>query len=91
MLNFLTPPTDNLYKFVAITGLLLIFVSIFYPIFLDIQINEKILEIEKDSKIVTIEATKLDRESNDMQRKTNDLQKKMQAFKEHPIIFLQNN
>jgi len=84
MLNFLTPPTDNLYKFIAITGLLFIFASIFYPTFLNIQINERILESEKDIEIATIERTKLERESNDIERKANDMQKKVEGFKQNP-------
>ncbi len=75
MLNFLTPPTDNLYKFIAITGLLFIFASIFYPTFLNIQINEKISELEKDLEIVTIEIANLEKESNEIGRKTDDTQK----------------
>ncbi len=83
MLNFLTPPTDNLYKFIAIAGLLFIFASIFYPTFLNIQINERILESEKDIEIATIERTKLERESNVIERKTNDIQKKVEGFKQN--------
>lgn len=84
MLNFLTPPTDNLYKFIAITGLLFIFASVFYPTFLNIQINERILESEKDSEIVTIEMTKLERESKDIERKIDDMQKQLKDFKQNP-------
>lgn len=69
MFNFLTPPTDNLYKFIAITGLLFIFASLFYPTFFNIQINERILDSEKDVETATkdietatIETTKLERE-----------------------------
>jgi len=86
MLNFLIPPTDNLYKFIAITGLLFIFASFFYPTILNIKINERILESEKDIEIAKIESAKLEREAGEIELKLNIEQKDVETFKENKNI-----
>jgi hypothetical protein len=39
-----TPPTDNLYKFMAISGLLLLAASIYFPFSLQIKLNDQTLD-----------------------------------------------
>jgi hypothetical protein len=55
-MDFLKPPTDNLYKFLAMSGLLLFLVSMTYPPWLYYRLNISIYELEKDSKILELEA-----------------------------------
>jgi hypothetical protein len=54
-MDFLKPPTDNLYKFVPIPGLLLVLVSLTYPPWLSYRLNISIYELEKDTKILELE------------------------------------
>lgn len=55
MMDFLKPPTDNLYKFVAMSGLVLFLVSMTYPPWLSYRFSSSIFELEKDSKILKLE------------------------------------
>ena len=54
-MDFLKPPTDNLYKFVAMSGLLLFLVSMTYPPWLHYRLSSSIFELEKDTKILKLE------------------------------------
>lgn len=55
MMDFLKPPTDNLYKFVAMSGLVLFLVSMTYPPWLSYRFSSSIFELEKDTKILELE------------------------------------
>jgi hypothetical protein len=55
MMDFLKPPTDNLYKFVAMSGLVLFLVSLTYPPWLSYRLSSSIFELEKDTKILELE------------------------------------
>ena len=57
-MKFLTPPTDNLYKFIAIFGLILIGLSFFVT---DLYLDEK-HEINKDYSNFSVEAENTEKE-----------------------------
>ncbi|WP_136480485.1 hypothetical protein [Cognatitamlana onchidii] len=59
-MNFLTPPTDNLYKFIAIFGLVLIGLSFFVS---DLYLDEK-HEINKDFSNYLVDAENTEKEYN---------------------------
>ena len=54
-MDFLKPPTDNLYKFLAMSGLLLLLVSQTYPPCLYYRLNISMYELEKDQKTIGLE------------------------------------
>ena len=53
--DFFKPPTDNLYKFVCICGLLLLLISITYPPWLMHKNYLRILYLKRDSDLLTAE------------------------------------
>lgn len=54
-MDFLKPPTDSLYKFVALSGLILILVSITWPPWLLNKLMLSQYEVEKDQKVLEAE------------------------------------
>lgn len=54
MLDKFLPPTDNLYKFTAISGLLLIVFS-FVPNYFSFKLGEQIIDLRKRTNIIHIE------------------------------------
>jgi preprotein translocase subunit SecG len=70
MIDKLFPPTDNLYKFSAIAGLLFIILS-FYPQYLNFKLNEQKIENMKNSKILMTDL-KLANEELELLRKKHE-------------------
>jgi hypothetical protein len=56
MLDILKPPTDNLYKFLAITGLLLFTISIVLPCYALVTLEIKRLEAVKELNVTKAES-----------------------------------
>jgi len=54
--DFLKPPTDNLYKFMCIVGLILFLVSVTYPPWLLHRSTLALLEAQRDSELLQLEA-----------------------------------
>ena len=55
MFDFLKPPTDNLYKFIALTGLLLLVVSVALPAYALYALEIKRLEAKQEVNIAKAE------------------------------------
>jgi hypothetical protein len=64
MLDKFLPPTDNLYKFLSITGLLLIVLS-FYPTYLTLKFEEQRIEQDKNHKMFMAEVKILEQQNED--------------------------
>jgi preprotein translocase subunit SecG len=75
MLDKFLPPTDNLYKFVAISGLLFIVLS-FYPNYLNFKLGEQKIEHLKNLNILNIELKNLVEESEQISKKANEIKDK---------------
>jgi hypothetical protein len=79
-MDILKPPTDNLYKFIAISGLLIILASFVFPQILYKDYAMKFAEIEGDLRVLerqmdTLNSIK-DTESDDpRQKKEDDIEK----------------
>jgi hypothetical protein len=54
-MDFLKPPTDNLYKFLAMSGLLLLLVCQTYPPWLSYRLSISMFELDKDIKVEELE------------------------------------
>jgi hypothetical protein len=61
MLNDFLPPTENLYKFISITGLFL-FVLSFYPFYLQHKLAEQQFELIKNQAILRLDSRLLEKE-----------------------------
>ena len=53
-MNLPLPPTDNLYKFVALSGTILFILGLYAPLYLDEQFHDKLLDY--DLKVAKYEA-----------------------------------
>jgi len=71
-MNLPSIPTDNLYKFLAITGLILCLVSIFYPTIEGDKIDREIIQLETNTNIYLRESEHLNREQDFFEEKLDD-------------------
>jgi cell division protein FtsB len=55
MIEFLKPPTDNLYKFMCICGLILFLVSVTYPTWLLNKLVHSYYENRRDSEVLRVD------------------------------------
>ncbi|MEJ6121350.1 hypothetical protein MT390_05625 [Vibrio sp. 2-Bac 85] len=60
-------PTDNLYKFLSISGLWIFFIFIFIPEYIIYITSEKIRNIELNGVILSIESSALSKESREIE------------------------
>jgi hypothetical protein len=67
MLDKYLPPTDSLYKFIAISGLLLFCLS-FVSTYLSFQISLQIIELNKEIKIFSERQDELNSRYNKMEK-----------------------
>lgn len=77
MFDFLKPPTDNLYKFIALTGLLLLVVSVALPAYALYALEIKRLEAKREVNITKDEIEN----SKVMKLLVESAQQKMDAAK----------
>ena len=65
-MNIPNLPTDNLYKFIALTGVVLFLTFLIYPSFRAIELNEKIYLIDAESRKLDIESSNLEIKRNEV-------------------------
>jgi cell division protein FtsB len=71
--DFLKAPTDNLYKFMCITGLILLLVSATYPPWVANKLTLASYENERDYELLKIDVEDFTRRSGDLHRKYESL------------------
>lgn len=67
MIEPLKPPTDNLYKFIALAGVVIFILSVVYPFRWSMEVDQRRLEVERDieiAKFETVEKKALEMELN---------------------------
>jgi hypothetical protein len=69
-----TLPTDNLYKFMALSGLAILIISLVFPMIRIEETELKLVELETQTEVLRIETDDLTRE---MSGKTEKIQKEM--------------
>jgi DNA-binding transcriptional MerR regulator len=57
-MDIIKPPTDNLYKFLALSGLLILIISTTYPVWLYLELDKQSAGFHRDLKVLNIEAEK---------------------------------
>lgn len=67
-----TLPTDNLYKFIALSGLLIVLVSFFIPICIMHQVNMQRFDIEADVNVAIEESRRLENKTNLLRQSMKD-------------------
>lgn len=85
MLNLPTPPTDNLYKFISIFGLILAILGVFYIETKSLELNQEIYNLEREKNVFNLEQTKIERKRNYLKDKIDDFNRKAD-IKSNPII-----
>lgn len=74
-MDILKPPTDNLYKFIAISGLLIFLASFVFPQILGREYVTKVAEVEGGLRVLENESayiTRLRSQSDDQNQKAED-------------------
>lgn len=66
-------PTDSLYKFCALSGILILLISVYFPIKMDETIMSKIFETTKKQKQLQIETKYLSEILNSIKNGTKDI------------------
>jgi hypothetical protein len=92
MLDKYLPPTDNLYKFLAISGLLLIVVS-FIPNYFNFQLWEQKVDYLRQQKVFIAEIEKFNKDYEALNKNLNNLNQKYgESTDTYKVIFeLQEN
>lgn len=72
-MNIPNLPTDNLYKFIALTGVLLLLISIFYPEYQRIKIRDEITHYNGEIKKLNIESNKSNSKLKDIKEQVEKL------------------
>ena len=75
-MNVLPPPTDNLYKFCAITGVLIILASVYFPFVLAEDLSSKVTSAEVSMDKAVIEKRYLEK----------DLDRHLKMLKSHKLM-----
>lgn len=60
MINFPTPPTDNLYKFVALTGLILLIFAFIYPLQLISDLELRTVDTNTKISLLAVEKSNIE-------------------------------
>jgi valyl-tRNA synthetase len=71
-MNLITPPTDNLYKFIAITGLILILLSIILPFVKEEELSIKMQQDKTSGEVLKAKGKYL-HEQNERLQKSNEM------------------
>lgn len=85
MLNIPTPPTDNLYKFISIFGLVLAVLGFFYVETKSLELNQEIYNLEREKSVFSIEKSKIERKRNYLKDKIDDFNR-LADIKSKPIV-----
>lgn len=85
MLNLPTPPTDNLYKFISIFGLVLAILGIFYTETKSLELNQEIYNLEREKNVFNLEKSKIERKRNYLKNKIDDFNSRAD-IKSKPIV-----
>jgi biopolymer transport protein ExbB/TolQ len=73
MLEKVSPPTDNLYKFLAISGLLLLILSVIYPYWISYRVMQQANEFFRDLRLLELENKQLSKLSEEIKSKGEEL------------------
>ncbi len=77
-LAMIQPPTDNLYKFCAITGLIIIIIPTYFTYSQIDKLQLEIIDLETEANVLNVETEQLEKEAsqygNELQKKEKDLQ-----------------
>jgi hypothetical protein len=85
MLNLPTPPTDNLYKFISIFGLVLAILGVFYTETKSLELSQEIYSLEREKNVFNIEKSKIERKRNYLKDKIDDFNSRAD-IKSKPIV-----
>jgi hypothetical protein len=61
-MEYPTPPTDSLYKFLALAGLVMIMFSISYPVSKTIELQLQEIDVQAERKLILFDLSELSRE-----------------------------
>ena len=75
-MNLPTFPTDNLYKFLAISGLFIVIFSLVYPRTRLSEITQKTIELETKEKILNIKSAELTYEMAELKKEVEAAKKR---------------
>lgn len=73
-MEILKPPTDNLYKFLALSGLLLSVFSIVYPAHLYMEIDKDMLILDRDIELLNIGIRELNDKVKDFKSSDSEME-----------------
>jgi cell division protein FtsB len=76
-MNSLPLPTDNLYKFIALTGLTLVVLSILFPIVKLNELEVAVLQTQTKRKVLEIEIKALEEDFEYLSKSTKQLEHKI--------------
>ncbi|WP_321997483.1 zinc ribbon domain-containing protein [Draconibacterium orientale] len=76
-MNIPNLPTDNLYKFIALTGVLLFVLSVFYPVYQKTKIRDEISIHNGEAKKLDVEREKLKNKQKEIKSQVKILDKKI--------------
>lgn len=85
MLNLPSPPTDNLYKFISIFGLVMAVMGILYSETKSLEVNQEIRVLERDKSALNIEKLKIERKRDHIKEKIYDLNRHAD-IKDKPVV-----
>lgn len=85
MLNLPSPPTDNLYKFISIFGLVVAVLSILYLETKPLEVNQEIRVLDRDRSAFNIEKLKIERKRDYLKEKIDDFNRRAD-IKEKPVV-----
>ena len=85
MLNLPSPPTDNLYKFISIFGLVMAVLGILYLETKSLEANQEIRVLEREKSALNIEKLKIERKRDYLKEKIDDFYRHAD-IKEKPIV-----
>lgn len=71
--DFLKPPTDNLYKFMCISGLILVLLSITFPPWQINKIRHSYLENKRDLEILQVDSETIDLQASSLTEQASAL------------------
>lgn len=75
MLDKFLPPTENLYKFIAISGILLIIAS-YYPSYLTFKLGEQYYDLMRNQKILIADLDNINKRLSDVNQTASSLTEK---------------
>ncbi len=78
-MHFPNLPTDNLYKFLALSGVVVVLVSIFYPISRLGELRQKAIELAAEIKILDLESKRLTVNHSQLEREVAAFEKQLSA------------